>query len=138
LFAGSEPSAVAVVGGKVGVNTGIMQIAESDAGLETIIGHEVGHLITRHSAERASQSQATQLAASVLDMVVPESGLLITGVGVGARLGWLKFSCAHELETDEIGSTIMSRAEYDQRQAVGATLRRIQETQWQRRVGGIR
>lgn len=119
LFADSEPNAFAVPGGKVGVNTGIMQIAQSDAGLATIIGHEVAHLIARHAAERASQSQVTQLGTTVLGMVVPEAGLIGTGVGVGAKLGLLKFSRAHELEADEIGSILMARAGYDPREAVG-------------------
>ena len=119
LFQDSEPNAFAVPGGKVGVNTGIMQIAKNDAGLATIIGHEVGHLIARHAAERASQSQVAQLGTSLLGQVIPEAGMVGTGVGVGAKLGLLSFSRKHELEADEIGSILMARAGYDPREAVG-------------------
>lgn len=118
LFADSEPNAFAVPGGKVGVNTGIMQIAISDAGLATIIGHEIAHLTARHAAERVSQKRVAQIGAGVLGLVVPEANLLTTGVGYGAQLGLLKFSRAHELEADQIGSILMARAGYDPREAV--------------------
>ncbi len=118
LFADSEPNAFAVPGGKAGVNTGIMPIAITDAGLATIIGHEIAHLTARHAAERVSQKRAAQIGAGVLGLVIPEAGLLTTGVGYGTQLGLLKFSRAHELEADQIGSILMARAGYDPREAV--------------------
>lgn len=118
LFADKEPNAFAVPGGKVGVNTGIMPIAISDAGLATIIGHEIAHLTARHAAERVSQKRVAQIGAGVLGLVLPEAEALTTGVGYGAQLGLLKFSRAHELEADQIGSILMARAGYDPREAV--------------------
>ena len=118
LFADDEPNAFAVPGGKVGVNTGIMSLAQTDAGLATIIGHEIAHLTARHAAERVSQKRIAEIGASVVGMVLPESGLLTTGVGYGAQLGLLKFSRSHELEADQIGSILMARAGYDPREAV--------------------
>ena len=41
--------------GKIAVYTGILPITKDDAGLAAVIGHEVGHVIARHSAERVSQ-----------------------------------------------------------------------------------
>ena len=118
LFADKEPNAFAVPGGKVGVNTGIMKIAQNDAGLATIIGHEIAHLTARHAAERVSQKRVAQIGAGLLGAIAPEAELLATGVGYGAQLGLLKFSRAHELEADQIGSILMARAGYDPREAV--------------------
>ena len=118
LFADKEPNAFAVPGGKVGVNTGIMKIAQTDAGLATIIGHEIAHLTARHAAERVSQKRVAQIGAGLLGAIAPEAELLTTGVGYGAQLGLLKFSRAHELEADQIGSILMARAGYDPREAV--------------------
>ncbi|MFT4639475.1 MAG: putative Zn-dependent protease [Verrucomicrobiales bacterium] len=119
LFEDKEPNAFAVPGGKVGINTGIMIIAQTDAGLATIIGHEIAHLTARHAGERVSQKRVAQIGASVLGLVLPEAGLLTSGVGVGAQLGLLRFSRAHELEADQIGTLLMARAGYDPREAIG-------------------
>ncbi len=117
LFADSTPNAFAVPGGKIGVNTGIMSIAQSDAGLATIIGHEIAHLIARHAAERQSQTTIAQLGGSILGAVAPEANMLRTGVGIGSQLGLLGYSRAHELEADRIGAILMARAGYDPREA---------------------
>lgn len=118
LFEDNEPNAFAVPGGKVGVNTGIMRIAQDDAGLATIIGHEIAHLTARHAAERLSQKRVAQVGAGIVGAVFPEANALNTGVGVGAQLGLLRFSRAHELEADQIGTLLMARAGYDPREAV--------------------
>ncbi|MFQ5521888.1 MAG: M48 family metallopeptidase, partial [Candidatus Methylomirabilia bacterium] len=48
-------NAFALPGGKVAVYTGMLPVAKDDAGLATVIGHEVAHAIARHGAERVSQ-----------------------------------------------------------------------------------
>src|SRR5690606_41408419 len=54
LFDNPEPNAFALPGGKVGVYTGLFKVAQNDAQLAAVIGHEVGHAIARHGAERMS------------------------------------------------------------------------------------
>lgn len=119
LFEDSEPNAFAVPGGKVGVNTGIMQIARDEGGLATIIGHEIAHLAARHAGERLSQRRVAELGAGLLSAAFPEAESLRTGAGVAAQLGLLRFSRQHELEADRLGALLMARAGYDPRAAVG-------------------
>ncbi len=105
-------------GGKVGVNTGIMAIALDDAGLATIISHEIAHLAARHAGERLSQQRVAELGAGLLGAVLPEAQGLQTGAGVAAQLGLLRFSRSHELEADRVGAILMARAGFDPREAV--------------------
>ena len=49
-----NPNAFALPGGKVGIYTGILPITKNEAGLATVVAHEIAHVIARHSAERLS------------------------------------------------------------------------------------
>ena len=51
-----QVNAFALPGGKIAVYTGILPVAGDDAGLATVLGHEVGHVMAHHAAERISQS----------------------------------------------------------------------------------
>ena len=48
-----NPNAFALPGGKVGVYSGLLPVTQNQAGLATVIGHEVAHATARHGAERA-------------------------------------------------------------------------------------
>jgi predicted Zn-dependent protease len=125
LFADDdEVNAWALPGGKVGVYTGIFPVARTEAGLATIIGHEVAHAIAHHSGERASQSTLLSVLGGSLvkagGVVAPGSeGMLAQAFGLGANIGvLLPFSRAQESEADEIGLILMSKAGYDPHVAV--------------------
>jgi hypothetical protein len=125
LFADDdEVNAWALPGGKVGIYTGIFPVARSEAGLATIIGHEVAHAIAHHSGERASQSMILGVLGRGLvragGAVAPGSeNMLERAFGVGAEYGvLLPFSRAQESEADEIGVILMAKAGYDPRVAV--------------------
>jgi predicted Zn-dependent protease len=49
-------NAFALPGGKVAVFTGLLKITQTEAGLATVMGHEVAHALQRHGAERMSRS----------------------------------------------------------------------------------
>src|SRR5262245_12601499 len=53
VFEDDEPNAFAVPGGKIGVNTGLLQVAKNQDQLAAVLGHEVTHVLARHSNERA-------------------------------------------------------------------------------------
>lgn len=135
LFADNSANAFALPGGKVGVNAGLLPIAQGANGLATAISHEIAHVVARHGAEQASQKTLTQLGLGVLSAVVPEAQGVDTIAGVGTGLGLLKFSRSHELEADKLGAILMARAGYDPREAV-AFWRRFAE--YNRREGGGR
>src|SRR4029077_2074662 len=61
VFKDDTANAFALPGGKIGVHTGILPVAKTDAQLAAVLGHEVGHVIARHGAERMSQGLVTQI-----------------------------------------------------------------------------
>jgi len=56
VFESKDVNAFALPGGKVGVYTGLLNLAESDSELAIVMGHEIGHVIARHGAERMSEA----------------------------------------------------------------------------------
>jgi predicted Zn-dependent protease len=121
-----QPNAFALPGGKVGIYTGILPITKDDAGLATVIGHEVAHAAARHGAERMSQGLAVQVGGGILSAALGASGyggatqdLAMQAYGVGAQLGvMLPYSRTQELEADRIGLLYMARAGFDPREAI--------------------
>src|SRR5262245_4752720 len=66
VFESKEANAFCLPGGKVGVYTGILTITKDEAGLATVVGHEVGHAVAHHGAERMSQQMIQQTGGAAL------------------------------------------------------------------------
>lgn len=118
-------NAFCLPGGKVAVYTGLFKYAKNEAGLATVMGHEIGHAIARHGGQRMAQAMATDIAlagvaALGLSKMDPDKkNLAMAALGVGATVGIvLPFSRANETEADEIGLTLMARAGYDPNEAI--------------------
>ena len=60
VFDSPEANAFCLPGGKVGVYTGIIPITQNEAGLATVIGHEIAHAAAHHGAERMSEQMVLQ------------------------------------------------------------------------------
>jgi predicted Zn-dependent protease len=116
-------NAFALPGGKIGVYTGIFPIAQTEAGLAIIIGHELGHVIARHGAERMSQQLGAQLLGTALAVgfqTSPYANTIMAAYGLGAQVGvLLPYSRLQESEADRIGLVLAARAGYDTQAAVG-------------------
>jgi predicted Zn-dependent protease len=118
LFDDPEPNAFALPGGKVGVYTGLFKVAKNDAQLAAVIGHEVGHAIARHGAERMSQGILAQLGGVAVGAATGSQGY-VDLYSQAATLGViLPYSRTQESEADEIGLMLMARAGYDPREAI--------------------
>jgi predicted Zn-dependent protease len=117
-------NAFALPGGKVGVYSGIFKITQDDAGLATVLAHEVGHVVARHGAERVSEGLLLQLGGMVLAEATksrPEATqqVIQSAYGLGANVGiMLPHSRQQELEADHLGLIYMARAGYDPHEAV--------------------
>lgn len=115
-------NAFALPGGKVAVYTGIFKPAQNEAGLATVMGHEVAHAVARHGAQRVSQALLIQAGLSAASLSVndpKQRDAIVGGLGAGAALGiLLPFSREHEAEADAIGLVYMARAGYDPSEAV--------------------
>ncbi len=123
VFKDETPNAFALPGGKIGVHTGMLKSAQTQGQLAAVLGHEVGHVIAHHGAERVSQQMAAQGLLIGAGVAVgkdnPNAGLIMAGLGLGAQYGvLLPFSRTHESEADVIGLDLMARAGFDPHQAV--------------------
>lgn len=106
-------------GGKIVVYSGILPITKDEAGLATVMGHEVAHALANHGQQRMSAGLAQQLGAGVAQAAVGNKSaetqaLVMQAYGVGSNVGgMLPFSRSHESEADEIGLTLMAIAGYN-------------------------
>lgn len=127
VFESKDANAFCLPGGKVGVFTGLLPIAGDDAGLATVIGHEVAHAVARHGGERMSEAMLMQTGGQVLGAGLGVGGLdgglaqaAMLAYGLGTKLGReLPHSRAQESEADHIGLIYMARAGYDPTSAIG-------------------
>ena len=114
-----SPNAFAMPGGKIGFNLGMFPYAKTDDDIAVILGHEVAHVISRHSSERISQALLLQMGAIAVDEATKNKSARtrqawLTGFGLGAQFGvMLPFSRAHESEADHLGLIFMARAGYN-------------------------
>jgi predicted Zn-dependent protease len=123
VFNDDTPNAFALPGGKVGVHTGILRVARDQNQLATVLGHEVAHVLSKHSNERISQQLAVQQGLNVLQAVgnpTSQSGQMLMGLlGVGAQYGIiLPYSRVQESEADLFGLELMARAGFDPRESI--------------------
>ncbi|HVZ30366.1 MAG TPA: M48 family metallopeptidase [Asticcacaulis sp.] len=121
VFDDPQPNAFVIPGNKVGVNSGLFKVVKNDDQLAAVLGHETGHVIARHAAERASQQAAAAIGLEVatkatsgnVQKVVANYG------GLGAEVGiLLPYSRQHESEADRIGVDLMVKAGYRASEAI--------------------
>ena len=106
-------NAMALPGGYVYVNRGILAHFNSEAELASVLGHEIGHVTARHSVEQLSRMQLANLGLGVAAVVSEDfreyAGLAGQGVGVL----FLKFSRDDENQADHLGLRYMTLSGYD-------------------------
>ncbi len=121
-------NAAAIAGGRIIVYSGILPVAQNDAGLATILGHETGHVMAHHTAERISQDELVNVLAAAAG-AAGGGDLAMAAVGLGAQVGYLlPYSRAQESEADHIGLLLMAKAGYEPHEAIGLWHRMDQAT----------
>lgn len=122
VFLEEAPNAFVLPGGYVGVTVGLLSLVENDDQLAAVIGHEAGHVVARHAAERVSQETTSKVLLGIAKAAAggTEFGKLLKDHGEDAtRYGLLlPFSRKQELEADKLGVDFMQRAGYRPREAV--------------------
>jgi len=120
-----QANAFCLPGGKVFVYTGLFKYAANDDELAAVMGHEIGHALARHGAERMSSSQLTQMGGQVLGAVMQGRGnpqntsAVMQAFGIGTQLGIaLPHSRTQEYEADHIGLVLAAKAGYSPQAAL--------------------
>ncbi|HEX7076818.1 MAG TPA: M48 family metalloprotease [Candidatus Eisenbacteria bacterium] len=122
-------NAFAIPGGYIYITRGILAYMNSEAQLAGVLGHEIGHVTARHSAQQITRSEIAGLGVLVgmvfVDAFRPYGGLAQQGLG----LLFLKYSRDNETQADELGIEYAAKAGYDPREIpqTYATLKRIGE-----------
>jgi predicted Zn-dependent protease len=111
-------NAFALPGGYVYVTRGLMALANDEAELASVIGHEIGHVNARHSAQRQTAALGTSLLGAVLGAVVGSDALnQIAGLGGQGLLA--SYSRDQEYEADMLGVRYLAGSDYDPYAAAG-------------------
>lgn len=124
VFDNDQVNAFALPGGKIGVYTGMMPVAKTEAGLATVMAHEVAHATARHGGERMTLGILLEMGSAALASAMRKkdektTGRVLAAYGIGSALGVaLPFSRKQESEADRIGLIYMAKAGYDPREAV--------------------
>ncbi len=120
VFRDDSINAFAMAGGKIGVNTGMLErLRPSDDELAQVIAHEVAHAVSAHTREKMSIAMSQELGFSMasalggLDSRTAEMARQVATVAVS-----LPYSRRMESEADEVGLLLAARAGYDPRAAV--------------------
>lgn len=115
-------NAFAIPGGYIYVTRQLTALMNNEAELAGVLGHEVGHVAARHSAQRQKAAQRNQilgvLGSVLAGAVLGDNALGQLGQKVfsqGSQLLTLKFSRSQELQADQLGITYLKRAGYDPR-----------------------
>ena len=130
----NEVNAFCLPGGEIVVYTGILPLTQGEAGLATVLGHEMAHAVSRHGAERMFRQQLTQAAVmgaqgGISQMDPQQQATLMAAIGAGAQYGVsLPFSREQESEADHIGLLYMARAGYDPKEALAFWQRMNEQT----------
>ena len=120
-----EANAFCLPGGKVFVYTGLFKYVANDDELAAVMGHEIGHALARHGAERMSRSQLTQAGGQIIQAVMIGQGnpqntaMVMQSFGIGTQLGLaLPHSRTQEYEADHIGLVLAAKAGYNPNSAL--------------------
>ena len=125
LVADNQVNAFCLPGGKIVVYEGLLSVAQNEAELAVVLGHEIAHAVAKHSNERMSQQIMTQYGMAIISKALSQKSAAVQTVatsvfGLGAQVGFmLPYSRKHEYEADYMGIVFMEIAGYDSESAVG-------------------
>jgi len=124
LVENKEVNAWCMPGGKIVVYSGILPITQDEAGLATVLGHEVSHALANHGQQRMSAGMLQQAGAAGVALATGSKSsetqqiAMLAYSGVSQYGGMLPFSRSHESEADMIGLKLMAIAGYNPENAL--------------------
>lgn len=125
VFESDQVNAFALPGGKIGVYTGLLNVAVNEDQLATVIGHEIAHVLADHSNERLSQSQLANAGLQLTNVALGSSeyaqyrGVTMAALGLGVQYGVLMpYGRTQESEADIVGLELMAKSGFDPNQSI--------------------
>jgi len=123
FFVINDPSinAFALPGGYIGVHTGLIRAAQSEAELAGVLAHEIAHVTQRHIARQMDQTSGWDIAGAALLLAALVAGgsdpdLVQAAIGIGMSVSYqnkVNFTRANELEADRLGIATLASAGFN-------------------------
>ena len=115
-----EANAFALPGGFVYINRGIIELADNESELASVLAHEISHVSERHGVEQVEKAQKIGLGLSLLDLVFGRTrgaveNLTALGANLFAQGIFFKYGREAEREADRVGVDILRRSGIDPR-----------------------
>lgn len=128
-------NAFAVPGGAIYITRGILPFLDSEAELAGVLGHEIGHVTARHSAQQYTRQVSGQVGLLALSIFVPEARPFGQLSGQALGVLFMKYGRDDELQADRLGARYEATLGWDPAAAPGflATLGRLAEAAGDRR-----
>jgi len=118
VFNSEQANAFALPGGKIGVYSGLLGVAQNQHQLAAVMAHEVGHVLANHSNERASQSTIRNIGVAAAQ-TLGISNSALEALDLGAQLGlFLPFNRIQESEADSLGVILMANTGFDPMESI--------------------
>lgn len=127
-------NAFALPGGFVYISRGLMALAGDEAELAGVLGHEIGHVVARHSAQRQSKALLAQLGVGLFGAVAGRTSTQLAGTVAGLYLR--SYSRDQELEADMLGVRYLRRAGYSVNAMASFLARMRSNSQLEARIVG--
>jgi predicted Zn-dependent protease len=120
VFSEKSPNAFVLPSGQIGVTDSLLALVQNDDQLASVIGHEIGHVVANHAAERASSQSLTAVGLGVAQGAAGRYGEAASAYGglAAQYLVLLPYSRRDELEADRLGVDYMAAAGFRPSEAV--------------------
>ena len=136
-------NAMALPGGYVYVNRGLLTFINTEAQLAAVIAHEIGHITARHAVQQQARGRLANVAAQVGGFVTAVAtgsgyaGSQISQVAsIWAQTGLSGFGRDMELEADSLGAEYLLKAGYDPVAMIDVVTVLKNQEDFNRRVSG--
>lgn len=110
-------NAFALPGGFIYVNRGLIEEADNESELVGVLGHEIGHVVERHSVDQVKRAQLAGIGLTVLDLFVGGKGATGELANIAGQMvtsgAFMKFSRDAEREADRVGARNVYDAGWD-------------------------